>query len=201
MSAAETVFVIDDDPGVRESLRALLEAAGYGVKDFSSAEAFLAQSGSLPGCLITDVRMPEMDGIALQEELIRRGAAIPIIVITGHGDVPLAVRAMKAGAIDFIEKPFAEDVLLDSVHRAVTTGRRAHDQAAEMRAARALLEELTPREREVLEHLVAGRANKMVAYELGISPRTVEIHRARIMDKFKARSLSDLVRISLAAAD
>src|ERR1700741_1308099 len=190
MSAAETVFVVDDDASVRDAVRAFLESAGYQVRDYASATAFLAQAPPLMGCVVTDIRMPEMDGLQMQEELVRRGGGVPGIVITGRGDVPLAVRAMKAGAVDFIEKPFEEEVMLGSIRRALEIGRKARDHIAEARAARDLLAELTPREREVLDCLVAGRANKVVAYELGISPRTVEIHRARIMDKLKARSLS-----------
>jgi len=144
--------------------------------------------------------MPEMDGLELQEELARRGIIIPVIIMTGHGDVPLAVRAMKAGALDFLEKPFEEEAMLGSVRRALDLGRQKHDQMAEARAAQDLLALLTPRERHVLDQLVAGRSNKVAAYELGISPRTIEIHRARIMDKMNARSLSDLVRTALAAA-
>jgi two-component system response regulator FixJ len=144
--------------------------------------------------------MPEMDGLELQEELARRAIIIPVIIMTGHGDVPLAVRAMKAGALDFLEKPFEEEAMLGSIRRALDLGRQKHDQIAEARAAQDLLALLTPRERHVLDQLVAGRSNKVAAYELGISPRTIEIHRARIMDKMNARSLSDLVRTALAAA-
>lgn len=200
MSAEETIFVIDDDVSVRDSMRALLESAGYKVKDYPSAIAFLASPPPRGGCLISDIRMPEMDGLALQEEIARRGLATPVIIMTGHGDVPLAVRAMKAGALDFIEKPFDDEAMLGSVRRALEVGRRTHDQLAEARAAQELLALLTPRERHVLDQLVAGRSNKVAAYELGISPRTIEIHRARIMDKMNARSLSDLVRTALAAA-
>jgi two-component system response regulator FixJ len=200
MSTEDVIFVIDDDPSVRDSLRALLESAGYKIKDYASANAFLADRPPHSGCLISDVRMPEMDGLELQEEVSRRGIAIPVIIMTGQGDVPLAVRAMKAGALDFLEKPFDDEALLGSVKRALELGRQKQDQLAEARAAQDLLALLTPRERHVLDQLVAGRSNKVAAYELGISPRTIEIHRARIMDKMNARSLSDLVRTALAAA-
>jgi two-component system response regulator FixJ len=143
--------------------------------------------------------MPDMSGLELQEEVTRRHIDLPVIIITGHGDVPLAVQAMKAGAIDFLEKPFSEDMILASVRRALEIGLRARGRAAETRAAKDLLSALTPRERGVLDKLVQGRSNKVVAYELGISPRTVEIHRAHIMSKMEASSLSDLVRVVLAA--
>ena len=144
--------------------------------------------------------MPEMDGLQLQREIVRRGYAIPVIVVTGHGDIALAVQAMKTGAIDFIEKPFSADTILQSVERALDFGRRARSRSAEANSAQEALSLLTPRERQVFEQIVAGRPNKIAAYELGISPRTVEIHRAHIMDKMRVRSLSDLVRISLAAS-
>lgn len=200
MTTKDVIFVIDDDPAVRASLRALLESAGLAVKDYASATAFLAERQPLRGCVLSDVRMPEMDGLELQEEIARRHIGIPVVIMTGHADVSLAVRAMKAGALDFIQKPFDDEALLASIHRAMELGRQKHDQLAEARAAQELLALLTPRERHVLDQLVAGRSNKVAAYELGISPRTIEIHRARIMDKMHARSLSDLVRTALAAA-
>jgi len=196
---AQLIHVIDDDQGVRESTCALLESAGYAVKAYPSASTFLASSPPQSGCLITDARMPDMDGLELQEELVRRGIGIPVIIMTGHGDVPLAVRAMKAGATDFIEKPFEDEAMLGSVLRALDLGRLAQIQTAEVQAAQRLLTLLTPRERHVLDQLIAGRSNKVAAFELGISPRTIEIHRARIMDKMNARSLSDLVRTALTA--
>jgi two-component system response regulator FixJ len=199
MNHKTLVLVVDDDESVRDSTRALLESAGYSVKDYASAKAALADNLSDAGCVIADIRMPEMDGLKLQEELSRR-SPIPMIVITGHGDVPLAVRAMKAGALDFIEKPFDDEVLLHSVRRAVELAAHTWSRDAEARAAEQLLAQLTPRERNVLEQLVAGCSNKIAAHALGISPRTIEIHRANIMDKMKARSLSDLVRITLVAA-
>ncbi|MEI9887781.1 MAG: response regulator FixJ [Rhizomicrobium sp.] len=199
MTVDTLIFVVDDDTDVRDSIRSLLESAGFTVRDYGSAKAFLAEHDANGGCLIADIRMPEMDGLALQEELVRRKRGLPVIIITGHGDVPLAVRAMKAGAIDFVEKPFDDEALLVSIRRAIEIGRETRNKVAEAAAADRMLALLTPRERNVLEQLVIGRSNKVAAYELGISPRTVEIHRAHIMDKMNARSLSDLVRISLAA--
>lgn len=200
MKTEETVFVVDDDAAVRDSLRALLESAAFRVEDFGSAATFLDSSApERPGCLVVDIRMPDMDGLALQEELVRRRIALPAIVMTGHADVPLAVRAMKAGAVDFIEKPFKDEVLLDGVARALETGRQQRNQTGVAEAAKRRVAGLTQREREVLEHLVAGRANKMIAHELDISPRTVEVHRANLMEKMQARTLSDLVRMALEA--
>ena len=200
MPSDACVYVVDDDEAVRESLAALLEAKGHTVRTFPSAAEFLTASATLvPGCLVADIRMPEMDGLELQQALIERGLLFPFIVITGHGDVPVAVRAMKAGAVDFIEKPFAAETILNSLKAAF--GRLAEppgdDPLAAAAAARLAL--LTPREREVLEGLLAGLPNKSIAYDLAISPRTVEIHRARIMQKAGARSVAELVRMSLAA--
>jgi two-component system response regulator FixJ len=195
------VFVVDDDADVRDSLRVLLETAGYAIEDFASARNFLNELGSRNGaCLITDIRMPEMTGLQLQEEIERLGIDLPVVIITGHADVPLSVRAMKAGAVDFIEKPFDDSLFIGSVRRAIEIGDRRRNQRAEVSAARQLVALLTPRERHVLDQLVAGRSNKLAAHALGISPRTVEIHRARIMDKMNAKSLSDVVRVALAAA-
>jgi two-component system, LuxR family, response regulator FixJ len=196
----QAVFIVDDDSGVRDSLRALLESAGYEVRDFDAAAKVL-DCGDLAeaGCLIADIRMPDIDGLTLQEELSARKLGLPVIIMTGHGDVPLAVRAMKAGAVDFIEKPFDDELLLASVTRALTLSTQSRSQAALAQSAGQLVAALTAREREVLQHLVAGRPNKLIAYALGISPRTVEIHRANVMDKMHARSLSEVVRQALAA--
>lgn len=195
-----TVFVVDDDEAVRESLSALLDASGLRVKAFESAAAFLA--GDLPqqkACLITDIRMPDMDGLELQIELKRRGSRLPVIVITGHGDVPLAVRAMKAGAIEFLEKPYDDQTLLDSLRLALNqAGNQSGDQQTAARVQEKLAT-LTPREREVFDLVVMGKLNKVIAYELSISSRTVEIHRGRLMHKMGARNLADLVRMGLAA--
>ncbi len=167
------IYVVDDDADVRDSIRSLLESANYAVKDYASAKDFLADFGDAGGCLIADIRMPEMDGLELQEEIVKRKRGLPVLIITGHGDVPLAVRAMKAGAVDFIEKPFDDEALLASIQRALEIGRKIRDKAAESAAADRLLSLLTPREKSVLEQLVVGRSNKVAAYELGISPRIV----------------------------
>lgn len=202
MSGEELVIVIvvDDDEAVRDSLEILLAAEGFLVQTYGSAAQLLAEP-ALPahGLLLLDVRMPEIDGLELQRRLVARGDTLPVIVMTGHGDVPIAVRAMKAGAADFIEKPFTAEAIVAAIRQAVAGGRqkRAAGEAAE--AIRLRLDGLTPREREVLERLVVGRPNKVIAYELSISPRTVEIHRARVMEKMQADSLSHLVRLALAA--
>ncbi|HEX3936893.1 MAG TPA: response regulator FixJ [Xanthobacteraceae bacterium] len=192
------VHVIDDDEGLRESLAFLLRTAGITVKSFSSAAAFL---DTLPdaelSCIITDVRMPDISGIDLLRRLKEIKVAAPVIVITGHGDVALAVEAMKIGAVDFLEKPFDDEVLLSSVEAAL----RRHGSQAKRESERADIEtrlaQLSPRERDVLGGLVAGRANKQIAFDLGISPRTVEIYRANLMNKMQAGSLSELVRMAL----
>jgi two-component system response regulator FixJ len=199
MTADQLIYVVDDDEAVRDSLSLLLEVRGYTVRSFASAREFLAAAPSLrPGCLITDIRMPEMDGLELQTRLIEHALPFPLIVITGHGDVPLSVRAMKAGAIDFIEKPFAAETILNSAAAALARLAEPHNQDL-LTTAAARVELLTPREREVLQGLLAGLPNKSIAYDLAISPRTVESHRIRVMDKMHARSLSELVRMSLAA--
>ena len=194
------IYVVDDDEAVRDSLSVLLEARGYTVRTFPSAIEFLDAAPTLRlGCLIADIRMPGIDGLELQQRLIERALPFPLIVITGHGDVPLAVRAMKAGAIDFIEKPFAAETILDSVEAGLArlSGPREEDPLAKRAIER--LQLLSPREREVLQGLLSGLPNKSIAYDLAISPRTVEIHRARVMEKMGARSLSELIRMSLAA--
>jgi two-component system response regulator FixJ len=196
----EMVFVVDDDADVRDSLCALLESAGVAAEAYDSARAFLdAYQPERSGCLIADIRMPDMDGLELQEELNRRSGALPVIVVTGHADVPLAVRAMKAGAVDLIEKPYDDALLLASVRRALAKAHSARGLAAAAEAAKARIANLSARERQVLDLLVAGQPNKIIAYELDISPRTVEIHRAHVMEKMEAKSLSDLVRAAIAA--
>jgi two-component system response regulator FixJ len=195
-----TIFIVDDDEAVRDSLGALLETEGFSVEAFASAKAFLA--GFKPKeacCVIADIRMPDMDGLELQEEIIKRGWGLPVIIVTGHGDVPLAVRAMKAGAVDFIEKPFDDEVLRASIDRGVAQSRRSLGESALVQEVETRMAQLTAREREVMEHLVAGRPNKVIAHRMDISPRTVEVHRGRVMEKMQARSLSDLVRMALAA--
>ena len=197
---ADPILIVDDDADVRDSLRALLESAGFQVRDFDSAKGVLADTNLSQGaCLIADIRMPDMDGLTLQEELVRRRVGLPVIIVTGHGDVPLAVRAMRAGAIDFIEKPFDDELLLQSIKRALEQRKESNSQTALAQIAVDRIALLTERERQVLERLVAGQANKVIAYELDISPRTVEIHRAHVMEKMQARSLSDVVRLAIAA--
>ncbi len=197
-----TVYVVDDDYDVRESLCMLLRSLGMRAAAFASAGEFLGAAGPDPeGCLVADVRMPGMSGLELQQELARRGIPLPVIVITGHGDVPTAVTAMKGGAVDFLQKPFSDQALLDRVHGALRlyAAGRARRALAEELSAR--LAGLTPREREVLQRVAAGKPNKIIARELGLSTRTVEIHRARVMKKMRARSLADLVRMTDAAGD
>jgi two-component system response regulator FixJ len=193
------VFIVDDDENMRTSVRGLLETEGFGVSSYGSGKQFLADTCPKTGCLITDIRMPDMNGLDLQQEIIARGIDIPVIIITGHSDVPLAVRAMRAGAIDFIEKPFGDELILRSVERALEAGATARSQGAEAKAAQALLALLTPRERDVVDQLVKGRSNKIVAHELGISPRTVEVHRSNAMGKLNAVNLADMVRTVLEA--
>jgi two-component system response regulator FixJ len=194
------VHIIDDDEAMRDSLSFLLETAEYKSVTYDSAVTFLAALPTLaPGCIITDVRMPEMSGIELVRRLHEQGVAYPVIVITGHADVPLAVEAMKAGVVDFIEKPFDDEVLLLAVRQAMV---REVDQQAEREARAEILariDSLSGRERDVLDGLVAGRGNKVIAFDLGISPRTIEIYRANLMTKMGASGLSDLVRMTLLA--
>jgi two-component system response regulator FixJ len=195
----ETVHVVDDDSAVRDSLRVLLESAGYAVRTYDSAATFLAAAPTLSGCVLTDVRMPEIDGLELQQRLGECGAPLAIIVMTGQGDVPVAVHAMKAGAVDFLEKPFNETELLDAVRRAQAQSHQLRQIESVATAAATRLATLTPREREVFDLLVAGRSTKAIAKELDASPRTIEVHRARVFEKLHAQSLPDLVRLMLAA--
>src|SRR5215468_738178 len=195
-----TVHVIDDDQAARDSLAFLLKTAKLPVKTYESASAFLdVATGIRSGCIITDVRMPEIDGIELLRCLKKLKVNIPIIVITGHGDVPLAVEAMKIGAVDFLEKPFDDEVLLASVRSALNQLEQDQTRQAERSDVESRLATLSKRERDVLEGLVAGHANKQIAHDLGISPRTIEIYRANLMTKMQAGSLSELVRMALIA--
>jgi two-component system, LuxR family, response regulator FixJ len=194
----KTVFVVDDDAAVRRGLRFMLRAAGYSVEAFPSAPAFLEDyDPRQAGCLLLDVQMPRMSGLELQQRLNLRGWRVPVIFVTGHGTVPLAIAAMKAGAFDFIEKPLREDALLDSIERALHWNDRAYEDRLERAALQSRAALLTPREREVLELVAAGEPNKAIASRLGISFRTVELHRAHIIEKLQARGLSDLVRMAI----
>jgi FixJ family two-component response regulator len=197
---APIVYVVDDELAVRDAIALLLRSVGLKARTFGSAREFLAAyERGTPACLITDVRMPGMSGLELQEVLVEGGATLSIIIVTGHGDIAMAVRAMKAGASDFLEKPFKEQALIDAVHRALA---RQQAKPAPLSGNRAELEariaQLTPREREVMLLVAAGEPNKVVANRLGLSTRTVEVHRANVMEKLQARSLADVVRIAIA---
>ena len=194
--ATPTVFVVDDDEGVRNSLRFLLKSVGLTTRALASASEFLeVYTHNQPGCLVLDVRMPGMSGIELQQQLNLRGAAIPVIFITGHGDIPMAVEAMQHGAFDFLQKPFRDQDLIDRIQRALERDARNRTVLAQHVRIRERLESLTPREREVLTLMTRGKPNKVMAAELGVSQRTVEIHRARVMEKSGANSLAHLVRM------
>lgn len=195
---APTVYVVDDDEAVRSSLKLLLKSAGVASEAFGSAQEFLAgYEASQPGCLVLDVRMPGMSGLELQHELNVRGAALPVIFITGHGDIPMAVEAMQHGAFDFLQKPFRDQELLDRVQRALARDAENRARLRHTDGIRARLATLSPREREVLDLVTQGKANKMVAGDLGVSQRTVEIHRAHVMQKMEAGSLAELVRMMM----
>jgi len=194
------VHVIDDDDAVRASLAFLLKSAGHSSRTYESAVAFLRSLDTAePGCIVTDIRMPEMSGLDLVQRLKERGAPHPVIVITGHGDVPLAVEAMKAGVVDFLEKPFEDEALLGAIGAALKSDVAAAHALEERRRFETMLETLSPREKDVLEGVLAGKQNKVIAHDLGISPRTVEVYRAHVMTKTSARSLSELVRMALLA--
>jgi two-component system response regulator FixJ len=194
------VHVIDDDEAVRESLVFLLGTANVAVRTYESATAFLDDVENIrSGCIVTDVRMPGVDGIELLARLKEKAIQLPVIVITGHADVPLAVEAMKLGAVDFLEKPFEDESLLASVKSALDRHSRDDQREAKRAEFRARLDALSPRERQVLDGLVAGKPNKTIAFDLNISPRTVEVYRANVMSKMQASSLSELVRMSLIA--
>jgi len=194
------VHVVDDDIAVRQSLAFLLATAGISARLHESGEAFLlATPADVSGCVITDIRMPGMDGLELQRELRLRGSALPVIVITGHGDVPLAVAAMKEGAVDFIEKPFDDEILVAAVRRALEGQSRVFERKSASAEVAARLGSLSERERQVLDGLIDGHPNKTIASRLAISPRTVEIYRANLMTKMQASSLSELVRMAISA--
>ncbi len=196
------VHIVDDDEAVRDSLAALVDSAGYSVKTYASALELLdSPDGLRAECIVADIRMPDMDGLQLQQELKRRGVSIPFIVITGHADVSLAVQAMKAGAADFLEKPFETERFLSSLTDALERERPRKGTDRAPLPPRGSFANLTAREREIVDRLVAGQSNKEIARELGISYRTVEVHRARIMSKTQSRTFSQLVRVALAEAD
>lgn len=191
-----TIFVVDDDEGVRNSLRFLLKSVGLSATTMASATEFLTTyQPDQPGCLVLDVRMPGLSGLELQQQLNLRGAIIPVIFITGHGDIPMAVEAMQHGAFDFLQKPFRDQDLIDRIQRALAADEKNRAALRERDRVRARLDSLTPREREVLDLMMRGKPNKVMAAELGLSQRTVEIHRARVMEKTDASSLAQLVRM------
>lgn len=200
MASSAVVHLIDDDESVRQALAFLLTTAGHAVRVYESGTAFLDALATLqPGCIISDVRMPGIDGLELQRRLKTLDINLPFIIMTGHADVPLAVEAMKAGAIDFIEKPFDDELLLSAINTALARFSEAGHREAEITQIQTKLQSLSAREQQVLQGLLAGHPNKTIAYDLSLSPRTVEVHRANVMTKMGASSLSDLIRMSLLA--
>ena len=192
------VMVVDDDSGIRNAMRALLKSVGLESVQYPSAQEFLAAyQPSQAGCLVLDIRMPGMSGLELQQQLNLRGAVIPVIFMTGHGDIPMAVEAMQHGAFDFLQKPFRDQDLLDRIQRAIVKDGELRQSLGEHTRIKAHLESLTPREREVLDLMTQGKQNKVIAQDLGVSPRTIEIHRARVMEKMNAQSVAELVRMML----
>lgn len=197
-STVSTVYVVDDDAAVRSSLGMLLRSVGLPVMGYASANDFLAHyDPRQPGCLVLDVRMPGMSGLELQQHLNLKGAMIPVIFITGHGDVPMAVEAMQHGAFDFVQKPFRDQDLLDRIQKALTLDRDNRSTLQQHEALRARLATLTPRERQVMDLMTQGRPNKLMAVDLDLSQRTIEIHRAHVMEKMQANSLAQLVRMAI----
>jgi len=196
MTAPEaTVFIVDDDSSVRSALARLVKSLGLPVETFASAQEFLNENHpEAPSCLVLDIRMPGLSGLDLQEELASAGLTMPIIFITGHGSVPQSVRAMKAGAVDFLEKPFDDQALLDAIHQAIEKDRQARQEQMDIAEIQQRVDLLTPREREVFALVVTGMLNKQIAFKLGISQKTVKVHRARVMEKMQAESVADLVR-------
>ncbi len=197
-NSSQTVFIVDDDPAIRIGMQALMESVNIVHEIFASADEFLQrEQDHRAGCLVLDIRMPGLGGLELQDELISRGNTLPIIFITGHGDVPMAVDAMQKGAVDFIQKPFRDQELLDRVREALLADKERRKELEQHAEVESRLQKLTKREREVFDLVVTGKPNKVIAYELGVSQRTVEIHRARVMEKMEARSLADLVRMHM----
>lgn len=202
MSESKLVHLVDDDDSVRRSVGFMLKTSGHAVKSYSSGTELLKEAKKLePGCILLDIRMPGMDGLEVQQELQSLGVNLPVIIMSGHGDIPLSVRAMKAGAIDFIEKPFEKALLLSAIEDAFSSMARSDAVQERSKNASVRLQVLTPRERDVLDGLAKGLPNKTIAYDLGISPRTVEIHRANLMSKLEVRSLSEALRLAFAAEE
>ncbi len=195
-----TVYIVDDDQAIRHAMELLMRSVGLSYEIFHSGDDFLSSYDSdRAGCLVLDIRMPGLGGLELQEKLNELGSTLPIIFITGHGDVPMAVEAMQKGAVDFIQKPFRDQDLLDRISDALKTDQERRSAREEKSSVQSRIEKLTNRERQVMDLVVTGKPNKVIAYELGVSQRTVEIHRARVMEKMEARSLADLVRMHMAA--
>jgi two-component system response regulator FixJ len=193
-----TVYIVDDDDAVRAALASLLELEDYAVRQYEAAEPFLGDiAGDTAGILLLDVRLPDINGLEVQSRLVEMGSKLSVIIITGHGDVPMAVQAIQAGAVNFIEKPFIGDAVIDNVRAAEADARDAMETVKETQDLRDRYDQLAPRERDVLRHLVKGQQNKVIAFELGISPRTVEVYRARLMTKMQAKSLAVLVRMAM----
>lgn len=196
MTDNQTVFIVDDDEAIRDSLNLLITSVSLNVETFNTAQSFLeVYDPDRPGCLILDVRMPGMSGLELQQTLNSMHAILPVIIMTGHGDVPMAVQAMKEGAMEFIQKPFRNQDLLDCINRALELDASNRILLGEKHKIAARMELLTPREKQVMEMVIEGKANKVIAFDLGVSQRTVEIHRANVMDKMQAKSLAHLVRM------
>lgn len=200
MSNGKLVHVVDDEDSIRRSVSFMLKTSGYAVETWTSGQAFLKDvKNAEHGCVLLDVRMPEIDGLQVQRTLVERGITMPIVIMTGHGDVSIAIQAMKAGAVDFLEKPFEKSALIAAIEESFERIAKAADASARAVDAGKILGALTPRERDVLEGLAKGLPNKTIAYDLDISPRTVEVHRANLMAKLDVRSLSDALRIAFAA--
>jgi two-component system, LuxR family, response regulator FixJ len=200
MTDKKTIHIVDDEDSIRRSLSFMLKTAGYQVETWSSGQAFLKEVKHVEhGCILLDVRMPEVDGLEVQRALAERGVTMPVVIMTGHGDISIAIRAMKAGAVDFLEKPFEKATLIAAIEESFARIADATTASARAADAETILGALTPRERDVLEGLAKGLPNKTIAYDLGISPRTVEVHRANVMTKLEVRSLSDALRIAFAA--
>lgn len=197
--SAATVFIVDDDASIRVAMQALMESIEMTHEIFASGDEFLeAVELDRPGCLVLDIRMPGLGGLELQELLAQRGSLLPVIFITGHGDVPMAVEAMQKGAVDFIQKPFRDQDLLDRIRQALSTDSKRRQRQREQAVVADRRGKLTKREQEVFDLVVTGKPNKIIAYELGVSQRTIEIHRARVMEKMQANSLADLVKMHIA---